>query len=217
MNTLTGNKDTDFLILNKLNDYELTRVCQANRYIRSLCNDDNFWLRRIKNNFNFLSTEDIYKMKNYLNFSTIKELYQYLVSFSVTDGAEYTDYTEIYKINRNYFVNLFKNEELIDSIIDENLEKNLPKWINRQELIYELRRKFPNIMLRFGESLNSFAKPPIGIAVTATGKDIIRTGAIFKSNKRRYKELEENLPVEKEIIYEEPTLPGELVDEFFPE
>ena len=39
---LTGNKDTDFLVLLELNDYELGKVCQVNKYVQSLCNDDFF-------------------------------------------------------------------------------------------------------------------------------------------------------------------------------
>lgn len=42
MATLTGNKDTDFLILMQLNDYELGKVCQANKYVKSLCDDNDF-------------------------------------------------------------------------------------------------------------------------------------------------------------------------------
>ena len=47
MNKLTGNKDTDILIINKLNDYELGKVCQANRHVNAICNDETFWRIRI--------------------------------------------------------------------------------------------------------------------------------------------------------------------------
>lgn len=47
MNKLTGNKDTDILIINMLNDYELGKVCQANRYVNTICNDETFWRIRI--------------------------------------------------------------------------------------------------------------------------------------------------------------------------
>lgn len=43
MKGLTGNKDVDFVILNKLSDYELGKVCQVNKKVNILCNDDNFW------------------------------------------------------------------------------------------------------------------------------------------------------------------------------
>ena len=42
-NKLTGNKDVDIIIINMLNDYELGQVCQANRYVNSICNDEKFW------------------------------------------------------------------------------------------------------------------------------------------------------------------------------
>ena len=47
MNKLTGNKDADILIINMLNDYELGKVCQANRHVNAICNDEKFWRIRI--------------------------------------------------------------------------------------------------------------------------------------------------------------------------
>ena len=88
MNKLTGNKQTDFLVLQQLTDHELGKVCQVNKYVNSLCQDNNFWLNRIVYNFknldhevyNFknLNHEEVSKMKDYLEFETFKELYQYL-------------------------------------------------------------------------------------------------------------------------------------------
>ena len=36
-------KDVDVKILLDLNDYELNKICQTNKYINTLCNDDYFW------------------------------------------------------------------------------------------------------------------------------------------------------------------------------
>jgi hypothetical protein len=47
--SLTGIKDGDILILLQLKDRELGPVCQANKYVASLCKDDNFWKIRIVN------------------------------------------------------------------------------------------------------------------------------------------------------------------------
>jgi hypothetical protein len=149
MDRLTGNKDTDFLILNRLTDHELTKVCQVNRYIRSICNDDKFWVIRTHNIFN-LTIDDIYRMKEYLGFDNVQELYKYLVSFPVTTnyGTRIFGY-EVDSIDRNYVVKLFKTEKLIDKVINDALlpEGKTPKWINRKELIYAIRRKIPNALL----------------------------------------------------------------------
>ncbi len=48
MSTFTGIRDVDFLILDKLDDESLGRICQTDRYARDvLCADNNFWRRRI--------------------------------------------------------------------------------------------------------------------------------------------------------------------------
>ena len=52
MSKLTGNKDTDILILMQLEDHELGAICQVNKYIHSLCVNDLFWLNRIINRIN---------------------------------------------------------------------------------------------------------------------------------------------------------------------
>ena len=74
MRTLTKNKDTDIIILQQLNDYELGKVCTVNKYVNSICNDDKFWLNRTMLNFK-LTGEETNRMKKYLGFGTYKELY----------------------------------------------------------------------------------------------------------------------------------------------
>ena len=71
---LSGNKDTDFMILEKLTDNELIKVCAVNKYVRSLCSEDNFWMRRFHsaNKYNYT---DALEMKNYLEFGDWKEFY----------------------------------------------------------------------------------------------------------------------------------------------
>ena len=43
---LTGIKDADILILNKLNDEDLFNVCLTNQYTAKLCRDESFWRNR---------------------------------------------------------------------------------------------------------------------------------------------------------------------------
>ncbi len=48
---LTGNKDVDFEILNRLTDYELTRVCKVNTKVRAYCNNEEYWKLRTYQRF----------------------------------------------------------------------------------------------------------------------------------------------------------------------
>ena len=42
----TGNRDTDLLVLQLLDDKNLASICQTNSYLRNLCKDENFWRNR---------------------------------------------------------------------------------------------------------------------------------------------------------------------------
>lgn len=149
MNKLSGHKDTDFIILNKLNDFELKKVCQVNKYVNSLCNEPQFWLNRIIANFP-LTGEETRKIKDYLNFATIKELYVYLNSIPKT--IIYGKLAERKQIGTEKYIPIILKylveQNFIDKIISDNLNKNLSKWFNKEELIYELRRKFPIAVLK---------------------------------------------------------------------
>lgn len=54
---LTGNKNLDSIILNKLDDKDLVNLCQTNRQGNDLCNDQSFWLNRIMVKFPYLSLD----------------------------------------------------------------------------------------------------------------------------------------------------------------
>jgi len=64
----TGNKDVDINILNELDDRDLINFCKTSKYIRTICNNDNFWRIRTFNKF-----KDICKKEN----QTWKEYYIY--------------------------------------------------------------------------------------------------------------------------------------------
>lgn len=152
MNKLTGYKDTDFIVLMQLNDRELGLVCQVNKYVNSLCNEPQFWLNRIMANFPQypFTGEEIRKMKDYLGFSTIRELYVYLKSIPEKVIFGFGTGNNLYE-TKKYIPILIKylsEQTFIDKVISDNLTKNIPKWFNKEELIYELRRKFPTSALR---------------------------------------------------------------------
>ena len=60
---LTGVKDLDFKILNKLPDQDLVSVCKTNKQANKLCDDQNFWLQRIMIKFPYLDIEVLKRYK----------------------------------------------------------------------------------------------------------------------------------------------------------
>ena len=160
--SLTGNKDTDMLILLQLEDHELGPVCQVNSYVRKICNDENFWYRRIVNkitksynlNRNLLKSVDknllksvdinllksvdinserIHIMKNFFGFENLKDLNNYLNEFY---------------INSVYLVFLSSCEKINADVNIKHLNKvyifdeNLPKYIDKKELDNYIRREY---------------------------------------------------------------------------
>lgn len=65
----TGIKDTDLLILQQLDDPSLMNVCVVNKYVASLCDNENFWMNRIIK----VQSKDALQLKK-IN-QTYKELY----------------------------------------------------------------------------------------------------------------------------------------------
>jgi hypothetical protein len=144
MNGLTGIRDTDILILLQLEDRELGPVCSVNSYVRSLCNDENFWRTRIinrikkgfENNLKFypelvkieINGNVVGEMKKYLGFSTLKELNSYLDKIPIP--ALY------------YLYLRFSHIDNIIAQIYEFDKKLLPKYINLEQIMFFLRRQF---------------------------------------------------------------------------
>ena len=48
---LTGYKDSDLIILSKLDDRDLLNICLANKYANRLCNNEDFWRARLIKNY----------------------------------------------------------------------------------------------------------------------------------------------------------------------
>ena len=61
---LTGIKDLDYAILNKLGDRDLISVCQVNKTASKLCDDETFWFNRILSRFPEVPPEIFVKNKN---------------------------------------------------------------------------------------------------------------------------------------------------------
>ena len=47
--SLTKHKDTDLLVMCKLDDKTLFSICSINTYFRNLCNNESFWYHRFLN------------------------------------------------------------------------------------------------------------------------------------------------------------------------
>ncbi|GAF86334.1 unnamed protein product [marine sediment metagenome] len=74
---LTGNKDVDFLILDKLEDSDLIKMCNINKEAMQLCNNNqHFWLNRIMSKFPYLGLKILTKYKGDRSWSQyyIKDL-----------------------------------------------------------------------------------------------------------------------------------------------
>lgn len=161
MSKLTGNKQTDFIILMKLADHELGKVCQANKYVRSLCNDDNFWRERVLKYFP-ISLEDARKMKTIMEFDTWKEYYQFMTTLYVA-RSEHRIYAkthpELYPsiMGRRVILGDSGNEDVFENFGLKSVISNLnnksfmksveelenidyPKWINKNEFNKIIKR-----------------------------------------------------------------------------
>ena len=125
MNKFTGNKDVDFIILNKLNDIDLSKVCQVNKYANSLCDDDTFWRNRIKDRYKFILLNDLNNIKQYLYFNSFKEIYIWSI-----DQVGWGNLLEHLKYHK-FFDKLF---EFISTL-------KFPNWINKEEFPKYLLRK----------------------------------------------------------------------------
>ncbi len=119
----TGIKDIDLNILQKLSDIELSNVCKTSNYFRNLCKTETFWFNRIYLHLK-INHSDIHKLKKYLNFNDYKSLYLFLTTKNYED------------------ILIYLQQTFIDDMIKRNLNPSLPKWINRDEFIYEIRRRF---------------------------------------------------------------------------
>ena len=153
-----GNKDINLKIIQKLTDKEISTVCQANKYISKLCEDESFWLNRLLTK---KTKEEISKLKGDLKY---KQLYRYLYMGGYKEGIDEAiknDNIYLYKNLSMYkYKNIFKvsmdaadigSLEILTYLFikaDENLSQDLKdhiystagektlKWMDKMDLIY---------------------------------------------------------------------------------
>lgn len=151
---LTKHKDVDFQILMQLNDTDLAAVCQANQYVRSLCNNDVFWRNRL---IAFIQTtltnEDIINLveiKTFLEFNTWKEFYVWIKESII----KYDRLAEEHHRARN-----FNNKNVLEALMSKDISigerkkmitntlnimikyVKLPDWINIDKFKLKLKRE----------------------------------------------------------------------------
>ncbi len=161
--SLTGIRDVDIQILLKLDDSELPKVCAVNKYVNKLCEHDDFWYRKIINKiakakeYNFLQVKGLKDMP--ITGERIREMQEY---FGFEKLKELNDFMN--KLPRNSLYQLyvnFKMDDEISKIYRENIHmKELPKYIDRKELINELRRNFIISNFKLIDNKNLFTFEP---------------------------------------------------------
>lgn len=141
----TGNKDADMIILQNLDDYDLGRVCNVNKYTRDLCRNENFWMNRMLKRFSQFDS-DIPVLRERLKL-TWKQLYVKTIDMleRIYNGEDLgfimfgrelqsIEYSKIPKLFSN-MVSLLeeRTDALQEAIADENFE--LAKEILSQDFI----------------------------------------------------------------------------------
>ena len=188
---LTGLRETDMLILQQLRDDELDPVCEVNAYLKSICDDPIFWYNRINNktrramlNYKQIFPErykqifperysaqndtipnsQIELNKNFYGFKTLKELSRFIDQI-----PELARFHVFYQhdsfssdINKSYF---------FDPLL-------LPKYINLQEIIFELRREMVKVRYEYTND-RRFISPRIYLAVDTPGYRTLRDSSAF--------------------------------------
>lgn len=81
MKAFTGIKDVDLKIISQLEDHEIGKVCQANKYVSRLCEDESFWLNRL------LTKHSKHEIKQLRGSLSYKDLYHYLYLGDFEEGA----------------------------------------------------------------------------------------------------------------------------------
>ncbi len=144
--SFTGIRDIDIEILLKLNDVEICKVFTLNKYFNRLCEDDIFWYQRIINKIEKVKRDNFSKVKTLKNIEVsavrIREMQKYFGFDKLKHLNNFLNKLPINAIYQEYFNFIFhRKDDRINRIygIDVYTHK-FPEYIDRQKLIYELRR-----------------------------------------------------------------------------
>ena len=121
MDYITGNKDTDFELLMKLSDHELGVVCQANKKVKAICDNQYFWMKRAIKFYN-IEENKLNNLKKFLEFTDYKSFYIYL--------KDYTEQLKIFKVD-------YDTDDLLQ-ILDK---KDFPEYVDIRKFLLYFKRK----------------------------------------------------------------------------
>ena len=177
---LTGDKNLDAEIIMNLSDDELQVVCKVNKYIAAICESESFWVKRLlkriqtsKENIRKIliakmlvakmfdipiNVEGLNTMKNIFGFGTMKELNDYLNLF--LPNATYQIYINSKHTSKNEGSIILGSKDFFT--IDK---EKLPKYINYDELIYEIRRQL-QINYFYPDANRMIERPDIDLEVS---------------------------------------------------
>ena len=142
--SLTGLKDVDMEIILHLEDKELPRVYAVNKYVNEICQSDAFWYKRLIKKI--AKVRDI-NLANYkelkiidINGERIREIQQF---FGLKSLKELNSYLNELPTNAIYllYYSFPSFDKHIKITYEQFNENELPKYINREELRYEMRRR----------------------------------------------------------------------------
>ena len=136
----TGNKDVDFLILNQLEDHDLVKISQINKYMNSLCQDECFWINRIEQVFK-INSETRIKSKAFFEFNTWKELYIYF-------AREY--YNGVFLDDLDLYISCQPEIESLTNLI------TYPNWIIPEIFKREVKRNNLYLIERSWRGMENF-------------------------------------------------------------
>ena len=119
---ISGHKDTDLIILSKMDDQTLLSFCKIeNMYVQKLCNDENFWREKVKEKFGNVKKNEDRTWKNfYLNILYYTDKYGIYKSMII--------FVNEYKKDRDLdLLDFFEYEVLkrIKNVLIEMLQENL--------------------------------------------------------------------------------------------
>ena len=162
MNRLTGNKNADTLILQSLDDKDLINMCSTDKYLKSICDDDRFWVDRIANKYGkeTLAVVPNNKDMTYREFYTSGKAKNYALCLELHKIPKHSQlaiddfYNPEYGIINKYIVG---NVNIIEYLILKiTLEKMISLPLPRGDLFEQ--EKLEKLLLKKYENMDSQKK-----------------------------------------------------------
>jgi hypothetical protein len=172
-NKFTGNKDVDFTILNMLDDRELGKVCQVNKYAKSLCENEIFWINRFEKKFGkILKIEEVRKEFNVKDWKTF--YINFVTQLAALEGYLYTDdydrYTQLYGKGLK-LIDMKEREEDYDNDIEDEFYVQLFNSPIMTKYFAKLSKTDPNYRLLY-ELFSNPSRFPTYIAFLRDSKGL---------------------------------------------